>query len=158
MQILIISRDDSRPQLATTAFLASAGIVETTITPTQLPLFDLDDCDCAIYIDPQADSQVINQLASCNSPPILVADQNIDGGSHRFIPYGILDKSMSVSIGIRAIREYLYTIPLNPSGTIFATSKPVENVDRTNNQRTPTIHQIHQARRELNFFESLSAG
>jgi hypothetical protein len=158
MKILIISRDDSRPQLATTAFLTAAGIVETTITPTQLPLFDLDDCDCAIYIDPQADSHVIDQLASCNSAPILVADQNIDGGSHRFIPYGILDKSMSVSIGIKSMREYLYTIPLNPSGTIFATSKPVENVDRINNQRNLTIQQIHQARRELNFFESLATG
>jgi hypothetical protein len=162
MQILTISKKDSRPEVAVTVFLASAGLTKISISPTRLPLFDLDDADCAIYIDSQPDFKIIDRLQEHSCPAILVAYQNFDDSQCQFIPFGILDRSSSVSIGIKAIRDYLYTIPLNPNGTIFATSKPVENVDRISdiddNQRISKIHQIRQARDDFDFFESLATG
>jgi hypothetical protein len=162
MQILIISKADSRPQLATTAFLASAGISETSISPTQLPSFDLDDADCAIYIDPRPDFQVVDRLQEHNCPAILVAYQNFDDSQCQFIPFGILDRSSSVSIGIKTIRDYLDTLPINPNGTIFSTPTSSDHINAAFNpntyQRAPTIHQIRQARDDFNFFESLATG
>jgi hypothetical protein len=162
MQILTISKKDSRPEVAITAFLTSAGLTKTSISPTQLPLFDLDDADCAIYIDPRPDFKIIDRLQEHNCPAILVADQNFDGSQCQFIPFGILDRSNSVSIGIKKIRDYLDTLPINPNGTIFSTSTSSDHIDQlpnpNNNQRAPTIHQFRQANDEFNSFESLATG
>jgi hypothetical protein len=164
MQILILSKADSRPQLATTAFLASAGIPETSITPTALPLFDLDDADCVIYIDPLPDFQIIDQLQQDNCPSILVADQDFDDSHCQFIPFGILDRSNSVRFGIKTIKDYLDSIPLKANGTIFSTSasRSIDDIDQSPNPNThqcaPTNFINRQARRDSNLFESLATG
>ncbi len=163
MQILTISKKDSRPEVAITVFLAIKGVTKISITPTALPLFDLDDCDCVIYIDPLPDFRVVYELQKSNCPSILVADQDFDN-SHCFIQFGVLDRSNSVSIGIKTIRDYLDSIPLKADRTIFSTSilKSIEDIDRSPDlhtcQYSPTIHQIQQARDDFNFFEALATG
>jgi hypothetical protein len=164
MQILILSKADSRPQLATTAFLASAGISETSITPTALSLFDLDDADCVIYIDQQPDFQIIGQLQQDNCPSILVADENCDDSHYPFIPFGILDRSNSVRFGIKTIKDYLDSIPLKANGTIFSTSssRSIDDIDQSTDPNThqcaPTNFINRQAMRDSNLFESLATG
>jgi hypothetical protein len=152
MQTLIISSDkDSRPQIAITALLASIKMKETSIAPTALPLFGLDDADCAIYIDPQADFKIVDQLQQCRCPSILVADQDFQDSRCLFIPFGILDQSLSVSIGITLIQDFLNSISSELNDGVD------ESTDLVTRQRAPTIAQIRQAREDFDFFEYYSA-
>jgi hypothetical protein len=110
MQILTISNKDSRPEVATTALLAATGLTKISITPRALPSFDLVEIDCAIYIDQRPDFRVIERLQQSCCPSILLADQDFPDSQCLFIPFGILDRSDSVSIGINIIRDHLDSI------------------------------------------------
>jgi hypothetical protein len=163
MQILTISNKDSRPEVATTALLAATGLTKISITLRALPSFDLVEIDCAIYIDQLPDFQVIDRLQQSRCPSILLADQDFPDSQCLFIPFGILDRSDSVSIGINIIRDFINSIQITDLDDINSGASQVEidideSPDANIHRRTPEIHQIHQARRELNFFESLATG
>ena len=163
MKILIISSKDSRPEVAITAFLASMELTKISATPAALLSFDLDNIDGAIYIDRQPDFQVIDRLQQSRCPSILVADQDFPDSQCLFIPFGILDQSMSVSIGIDIIKNFIEPIATtelmsNESGTNQVDVEADESPDANIHRRTPEIYQIRRARRELNFFEALATG
>ena len=163
MQILIISNKDSRPEIAITALLAATKLTKISTTPTALSSFDLDNVDCAIYIDQQPDFSVIDILQQSRCPSILVADQDFPDSQCLFIPFGILDQSLSADIGIGVIRYFIESIAttdlddINSSAIqvdIEADESPESNIHR----RTPEIYQIRRARWELDFFEGLATG
>ena len=163
MKILIISSKDSRPEVAITALLASMELTKISTTPTALSSFDLDDVDCAIYIDRSPDFQVIDRLQQSRCPSILVSDQDFPDSQCLFIPFGILDQSLSVSIGIDIIRNFIDSISITNSGGINSGAIQVEieadeSPDANIHRRTPEIYQIRRARWELDFFEGLATG
>jgi hypothetical protein len=110
MKILTISREESRPDSAVTDFLTSAKLTKLTTTPAMVSPVQLDDVDCVVYIEQEPDSQVFNMLQECNCPSILVADQDFRGSRCLFIPFGILDRIDSMSIGINVIRRFIDSI------------------------------------------------
>jgi hypothetical protein len=142
MKILTICDQQSIAQTAIAEFIANSRFTKITTTPLRLSSTQITDCDCIIYIDRLPNLQVIDKLKGSGRPSILVAELDIQGSQCLFIPFDILDQSISVSIGIDVIRHHLDKLRCSPN----------------DNQRTSAIHQIHQARRELNFFESLAAG
>lgn len=163
MQILIISNKDSCPEIAITALLAATELTKISTTPARLLSFDLDNIDCAIYIDQQPDFQVVDRLQQSRCPSILVADQDFPDSQCLFIPFGILDQSLSADIGIDIIMNFIDSIATTDSGGINSGAIQVEidadeSPDANIHRRTPEIYQIRRARWELDFFESLATG
>jgi hypothetical protein len=162
MKILTISREESRPETAITEFLADSGLTKIATTPLLLTSAQLDDCDCIIYIERPPQLQVIDKLKGSGRPSILVADLDVQGSQCLLIPFEVLDRPDSVSIGIDVIQHHLDTLPINASMSDSDSSTSSENFSRANNpnntQRAPTIHQIRQANDDFDSFESLATG
>jgi hypothetical protein len=148
MQILTISGKDSRPELAITAFLATKGIKKTSTTPAALHLTPLDNVDCVIYIEQLADSQVIDRLQQSSCPSILVADQDSHDSQCLFIPFGILDRTDSLSIGITIIQDFIDSISVELIDTIDRAGliKDIDQFpDPNTHQRAPAISRPHSS-------------
>jgi hypothetical protein len=162
MKILTICGHQSVAQTAIAKFLADFRLTKIVTTPLRLTLTQLIDCDCSIYIDRSPNLQVIDKLKESGRPSILVADLDVHGSQSLFIPFDVLDRPDSVSIGIDVIRHHLEALGLDGSNSSNDFSTSSENIDQlpnsNNNQRAPTIHQIRQARDDFNFFESLATG
>jgi hypothetical protein len=148
MQILTVSDKASQAETAITLFLASAGLEKVSITSDALSSTELDDADCAIYIDQFPNFQVVQKIHESGCSLILIADQDFRG-VQCFIPFSILDNADSASIGIAVISDYLDSI---------ATKSISNDLDPNTQQRAPTISQFRQARDDFNFFEALATG
>jgi hypothetical protein len=110
MKILTISREESRPDSAVTDFLTSAKLTKLTTTPAMVSPVQLNEVDCVVYIEQEPDFQVVDMLQECNCPSILVADQDSRNSRCLFIPFGVLDRIDSMSIGINVIRRFIDSI------------------------------------------------
>ena len=151
MQILNVFDKASKAEAAITAFLAPAGLEQVNVASTAISSTQLDDADCAIYIDQFPNFQVAQKIRESGCSLILIAEQDFRG-SNLFIPFGILENPDSVSIGIAVIRDHFDSIAAKLSEDIDSSLDP--NIC----QRAPTIHQIQRARDDFNFFEALATG
>jgi hypothetical protein len=92
-----------------------------------------------------------------------VADQDFPDSQCLFIPFGILDQSLSVSIGIDIIRNLIDSISITNlddinSSAIQVETEADESPEANIHRCTPEIYQIRRARWELDFFEGLATG
>jgi hypothetical protein len=162
MKILTICDHQSMAQTAIAGFLTNSGIIKIATTPLRLTSTQLADCDCIIYIDRSPQPRVIDKLKESRRPLILVADIDVQDSQCLLIPFDILDRPDSISIGIDAIQRHLDTLPINASRSDRDSSTSSDHIDfapnPNNTQRAPTIHQIRQANDDFNFFESLATG
>ena len=85
MQILLIGDEDSPPRSTILGALILIGLKVDITTFAGLFSKDIDDIDCAIYVDHKPSSIVVDRLRKNSRSLILVADDNISENSDLFI-------------------------------------------------------------------------
>jgi hypothetical protein len=110
MQTLIVGAN-SQAKITLVASLASELNTAIDLQPQDFASWNTDYTDHIIYIDPQPDVEIIDQLREAALPLILVTTE--DFGMHRdlFVPFEAFNDSISAVQAVHNIKKVIATIP-----------------------------------------------
>lgn len=112
MQTLIVGAN-SPAKITLVASLASESPLNTAIDlqPQDFASWNTDDTDCTIYIDPEPDVKIINQLRDATLPLILVTTEDFGINSALFVPFEAFNDSIAAVQAVHNIKKVIATIP-----------------------------------------------
>jgi hypothetical protein len=115
MQIALIGDDDSPPKFAILGALSLIRLKISSTTLAEAFSRDIDNADCAIYIDRKPSSMVVDRLQKNSRKLILVADKNICGKRGLFIQIDSFCQPTTTSAAIQQIIRQLKFLNLSKS-------------------------------------------